>query len=151
MTAIQIDFVDADDAHDVFFPSAVDVPHGGSEKDLCRSPPASWRFRVHDMSGIDPFREKTDPPIDLAQPPFAVLIVGIFTAVAVARRPGHHRGHRRPFPGEQKPELVPKTLQAAGGDVVLDGFLRDRRAHPTPTLGPASAMKRLAQDPCASY
>src|SRR5438552_692600 len=82
------------------------------------------------MSGIDPFREKSDPPVDLAQPPFAVLIVGIFTAVAVARRPGHHLRHRPPFPGEQKPELVPKTLQAARGDVVLDGFFRDRRAHP---------------------
>ncbi len=29
--------------------------------------------------------EKANPPIDLAQPSFAVLIVGVFAAIAVAR------------------------------------------------------------------
>src|SRR5690349_4132155 len=108
MASIQIDFVGADDAHLQFGAGAVDVAHRGSEEHLRRRPPAPWRFRVDDMSGIDPFPQKTDPPIDLAQPTFAVLIVGILTAVAVPRRPGHHLRYRRPFSGEQKPELVPK-------------------------------------------
>jgi hypothetical protein len=38
----------------------------------------------HDFRSIDPFREKANPPIDLAQPPLAVLIVGVFAAIAVA-------------------------------------------------------------------
>jgi hypothetical protein len=107
-------------------------------------------FRVHHFRGIDSFGEKANPPIDLAQPPFAVLIVGVFAAITVARRPGHHRCHRPPFPGEQKPSLVFESLQAARCDVVLDsgelgvcglfsgvvvlvalgvGFLREHLAH----------------------
>jgi hypothetical protein len=85
----------------------------------CRAP-ASRRFRVHHFSGVDPFREEANPPIDLAQPPFAVLIVGVFTAVAVARGPRDHLSHRRPFLTEQEPVLVLEPLQAARGDVVLD-------------------------------
>ena len=120
VVAIQIDLVDADDAHHPLRSRGVGVAHGRSEEDLRRRPPASRGFRVHDFRGIDPFREKANPPIDLAQPPFAVLIVGVFAAIAVARRPGHDLCHRRPFPGEQKPSLVFESLQAARRDVVLD-------------------------------
>ena len=41
----------------------------------------------HHLRGIDSFGKKANPPIDLAQPPFAVLIVGVFAAVAVAGGP----------------------------------------------------------------
>src|SRR2546430_2457223 len=69
--------------------------------------------------------------IDPAQPPFAVLIVGVFAAIAVARSPGHHLCYRRPFPGEQEPVLILESLQAVRCDVVFGavGFLRERLAH----------------------
>ena len=120
VVAIQIDLVEADDAHHPLGSGGVGVAHGRSEEDVRRRAPASRGFRVHDFRGIDSFREKANPPIDLAQPPFAVLVVGVLAAIAVARRPGHDLCHRRPFPGEQKPELVSEPLQAARRDVVLD-------------------------------
>ena len=44
--------------------------------------PRSRTFRVHYFRGFDSLREKANPPIDLP-PPLAVLIVGVFTAIAV--------------------------------------------------------------------
>src|SRR5205814_3448530 len=79
----------------------------------------SRRFRVNHFRGFDLLREKANPPIDLAQPPLAVLIVGVFTAIAVARSPRHHLRHGRAFPGEQKPVLIFEALQAARRYVVL--------------------------------
>ena len=114
----------ADDAHHPLRSRGVGVAHGRSEEDPRRRPPRSRGFRVHDFRGIDSLREKANPPIDLAQPPLAVLIVGVFAAIAVARRPRHHLRHRRPFPGEQKPVLVLEPLQAARRDVVLDSHGR---------------------------
>jgi len=73
--------------------------------------------------------EKANSPIDLPQPPLAVLIVGVFTAIAVAGSPRHHLHHGRTFPGEQKPMLIFKPLEPARRDVVLDvrrGGVRSR-------------------------
>jgi hypothetical protein len=53
------------------------------------------------------------------QPPLAVLIVGVFTAIAVAGSPRHHLRHGRAFPGKQKPVLIFEALQPAPRDVVL--------------------------------
>jgi len=64
--------------------------------------------------------EKANSPIDLPQPPLAVLIVGVFTAIAVAGSPRHHLHHGRAFPGEQKPVLIFEALQPARRYVVLD-------------------------------
>ena len=152
VVAIQIDLVEADDAHHPLRSSGVGVAHGRPEEDLRRRPPASRGFRVHHFRGIDSLGEKANPPIDLAQPPFAVLIVGVFAAIAVARRPGHHLGHRRPFPGEQKPQLVSESLQAARCDVVLDsrelgvcglfgGVGRARRPSPSDSFVNALLMR----------
>src|SRR5207253_8014271 len=85
-----------------------------------------------------------NPPIDLAKAPLAILIVGVLTAIAVARGPRHHLGHCRSFPGEQKPVLVFEALQAARRDVVLDscgGFisLRFSRKPFSHTVSPSSA------------
>ena len=54
------------------------------------SPPARSRsFRVNHFRGIE-FRQKANPPIDLAKPPLAVPIVSVFTTITVARSPYHH-------------------------------------------------------------
>src|SRR4029077_2133867 len=64
--------------------------------------------------------EKANPPIDLPQPPLAVPIVCVITAIAVAGGPRHHLRHGRAFAGEQKPVLIFEALQPARRDVVLD-------------------------------
>ena len=82
-----------------------------------------------DRSFADILRWKANPPIDLPQPPLAVVIVGVFTAIAVAGSPRHHLHHGRTFPGEQKPMLIFKPLEPARRDVVLDvrrGGVRSR-------------------------
>src|SRR5246127_2423557 len=83
-------------------------------------PPARSRsFRPHHFRSFDSLPEKANPSIDLAQPPLAVLIVGVFTAIAVARSPRHHLRHGRAFPGAQKPVLIFEALQAVRRYVVL--------------------------------
>src|SRR5262249_21210278 len=97
----------------------IGIAHGRSEECPRRRLPRSRTFRVHHFRGIDSLREKANPPIDLAQPPLAVLIVGVFTAIAVARSPRHHLRHGRAFPGEQKPVLLFEALQPTRRYVVL--------------------------------
>ena len=63
--------------------------------------------------------EKANSPIDLPQPPLAVLIVAVLTAITVAGGPRHHLGHGRAFPGGQKPVLIFEALQPAPTYVVL--------------------------------
>ena len=59
----------------------------------------------------------------------AILIVGVFTAVAVTGGPRHYLRHRRAFPAEQKPVLILEALQPARRYVVLawrSGLVRFR-------------------------
>ena len=51
--------------------------------------------------------------------PLAILIVGVFTAIAVAGGPRHHLRDGWAFPGEQKPVLVFEALEPARRYVVL--------------------------------
>src|SRR5262249_37062123 len=64
-------------------------------------------------------REKANPPIDLPQPTLAVLIVGVFTAIAVTGSPRNDLRHRRAFPGKKKAVLIFKALQPTRRYVVL--------------------------------
>src|ERR1700736_6182019 len=80
----------------------------------------SRSFRVHHFRGFDSLGEKANPAIDLPQPPLAVLIVGVFTAIAVPGSPRHHLRHCRTLAGEQKPVLIFKSLEPVPRDVVLD-------------------------------
>ena len=98
------------------------VAHRRAEEGPGRRRPRSRRFRVHHGRGCDARAEKADPPVDLAQPALAVRIVGVVTAIAVARRPRHPLRHGRTLPGEQKAVLLCEALQAAGRDVVLAGW-----------------------------
>ena len=98
----------------------IGIAHGRSEECPRRRLPRSRSFRVHHFRGFDSLGEKANPPIDLPQPPLAVLIVGVLTAIAVAGSPRHHLRHGRAFPGEQKPVLIFEALESARRDVVLD-------------------------------
>src|SRR5271169_6247601 len=123
MVAVEIDLVGAHDAHHSRYSRGIGIAHGRSEECPRLRPclPRSRSFRVHHFRGFDSLGEKANPPIDLPQPPLAVLIVGVFTAITVAGSPRHHLRHRRAFPGEQKPVLIFEALEAAPRDVVLDG------------------------------
>src|SRR5215470_1796774 len=120
MVAVEVDLIGAHDAHDSLRSRGVGIAHGRSEERLRRALPRSRSFRVHHFRGFDSLREKANPPIDLPQPPLAILIVGVFTAIAVAGSPSHHLRHGRAFPGEQKPVLILEALQPAPRYVVLD-------------------------------
>ena len=61
-----------------------------------------------------------NPPVDLAETAFGVLVVGVLAAVAVAGSPRYDLGHNRAVFGEEKLVLRFQALEAAGGDVVLD-------------------------------
>src|SRR5437660_5978298 len=119
MVAVEIDLVGAHDAHHSRYSRGIGIAHGCSEECLRLGLPRSRSFRVNHFRGFDSLREKANPPIDLAQPPLAVLIIGVFTAIAVARGPCHHLLHSRAFPGEQKPVLISEALQAGWRYVVL--------------------------------
>src|SRR5579864_7228767 len=119
MVAVEIDLVGAHDAYHSLRSSGIGIAHGRSEECPRLRLPRSRSFRVHHFRGFDSLREKANPPIDLPQPPLAVLIIGVFTAIAVAGSPRHHLRHGRAFPGEQKPVLIFEALKSARRDVVL--------------------------------
>src|SRR6202162_1755135 len=119
VVAVEIDLVGAHDAHRPLCSCGIGIAYGRSEECPRRRLPRSRTFRVHLFRGIDSLREKANAPIDLAQPALAVLIVGVFTAIAVGRSPCHHLRYGRAFPGEQKPVLIFEALQAARRYVVL--------------------------------
>ncbi len=79
------------------------------------------------------FSEFPDPPLpqlrfaspesesahQSAQSPLAVLIVGVFAAIAVTGSPRHYLCHGRAFPAKQKPVLILEALQPAWRYIVL--------------------------------
>src|SRR5215831_16728461 len=119
MVAVEIDLVGAHDAHRSLRSRGIGIAHGRSEECPRLRLSRSRSFRVHHFRGFDSLREKANPPIDLPQPPLAVQIVGVFTAIAVAGSPRHHFRDGRAFPGEQKPVLILEALQSAPRYVVL--------------------------------
>src|SRR5579864_1186994 len=120
MVAVEIDLVGAHDAYHSLRSSGIGIAHGRTEECSRLRLPRSRSFRVHHFRGFDSLGEKANAPIDLPQPPLAVLIVGVFTAIAVAGSPRHHFRNGRAVPGEQKPVLIFEALEPAGRDVVLD-------------------------------
>jgi hypothetical protein len=120
VVAVEIDLVGAHDAHHSLRSHGIGIAHGRSEEYPRRRLPRSRSFQVHHFRDFDSLREKANPPIDLPQSPLAVLILGVFAAIAVAGSPRHHLHHGRAFPGEQKPVLTFEALEAARRYVVLD-------------------------------
>src|SRR5580692_6063939 len=120
MVAVEIDLVGAYDAHHSLRSRGIGIAHGRPEECPRLRLPRSSSFRVDHFRGFDSLRKKANPPIDLPQPPLAVLIVGVFTSIAVAGSPRHHLRHGRAFLGEQKPVLFFEALQPARRYVILD-------------------------------
>src|SRR6202521_1069597 len=119
VVAFEIDLVGAHDAHHSLHSRGIGIAHGRAEECSRGGLPRSRSFRVHDFRGFDSLPEKANPPIDLPQPPLAVLIVGVFTAIAVTGSPRHYLRHGRAFPAKQKPVLIAEALQPARRYVVL--------------------------------
>src|SRR5580704_4933380 len=119
VVAVEIDLVGAHNAHHSLRSRGIGIAHGRSEECPCRRLPRSRSFWVNYFRVLDSLCQKANPPIDLPQPPLAVLVVSVFTAIAIARGPGHHLCHGRAFSGEQKPVLIFEALQAARSYVVL--------------------------------
>src|SRR5205807_8011950 len=115
----EIDLVGAYDTHHSRYSRGIGIAHGRSEECSGRRLAGSRSFRVHHFRGFDSLRKKANPSIDLPQPPLAVAIVGVITAIAVTGSPRHHLRHGRAFPGEQKPVLIFEALQPARRYVVL--------------------------------
>src|SRR5262249_49702818 len=105
--------------HHSFLARGIGKAHGRAEECSHRRLPGSRSLRVHHFRGFDSLPEKANPPIDLPQPPLPVLIVRVFAAIAITRRPRHHLGHRRAFPREQKLQLIFEALQPARRYIVL--------------------------------
>src|SRR6185312_1354584 len=122
VVALEIDFVGAHDAHHPFIPCSIGVMHSRAKEHPLRSLSCSWSFRVHHLSGFDSFTKKANAPIDLPQPPLAVLIVGVLAAVAIAGSPRHDLYYCRAVLGKQKPVLILEALQPARSDVVRDSL-----------------------------
>src|SRR5947209_3394399 len=121
MVAVEIDLVGTHDAHHSLDSRGIGEAYGRSEECPGGCQRGSWSFRIHHFRGFDALGEKANAPVDLPQAPLAVLIVGVFTAIAVTGSPRHHLRDGGAFPGEQKPVLIFEALQPAGSYVVLDG------------------------------
>jgi hypothetical protein len=87
--------------------------------------------RIDDLRQIEAPGQEADAPVDLAQPPLAIDVVGVFRAVAVAGRPLHDADHLRPLDAQQMIELVVDARVPAGRDVVA-GALRQAEARDRP-------------------
>src|SRR6185437_1368054 len=118
MVAIEIDFVSADDAHLTLCSCGIRIAHGGSKERSCRPLPRSRSCRIDYFRGFDSLRQEATLSIDLPQSSLAVLIVGVFTAIAIGRSPGHDLHHGRAIFGEQKIALISQAFESAWSDVV---------------------------------
>ena len=72
-----------------------------------------------DDSNLQALGKKADAPVDFAQPLFAVDVVAVFRAVAIARRPVHGVHHLGPLYVDQRQKLVAQGCVTGGRDVVF--------------------------------
>ena len=90
VVTVEIDLVCTYDAHHPLRCRGIGIAHSRSKEcPPCRLP-RSRSFGVNHLRGLDALHEKANPSIDLAKPPLAVVIVGVFTAIAVTGSPRHH-------------------------------------------------------------
>ena len=92
------------------------IEHRGAKKDLIRRGPCP---RIDHFGRLDALVEKADAPVDFAQAPLAVLIVAVFAAVAIARRPAHNAHHLGALDIDELLALFKKPAVAGLGHIVL--------------------------------
>lgn len=116
VTVRSVGFVDPDDANLMFIATLVRVEHRGPEKDLVRS---GTRGGIHYFGRLDAFVQKADAAVDFTEASFPVLIVSVFTAVAVARGPAHDIHHFRTLDVDEVFSLVKQSAVTGGRHVIF--------------------------------
>src|ERR1700730_102058 len=97
VAAVEVHLVDADDRDSVLEAGGVLVGHGCAEEDTRSARPPPRSGGIDDHGRVNAFREKANPRIDLAQPSFAVEVVGVFTPVPITSSPRYDLYHRGPL------------------------------------------------------
>ena len=120
VAAVEVHLVGADDRDDLLNAGGGLVGDGCAEEYARTGRSRPRRGGVDDHGGVNAFREKAKPRIDLAQPSFAVMIVGVFTAVPVTGSPRYHLNHGGPLASQQEAMLVSQPLQSGGRDVIFE-------------------------------
>src|SRR5207253_2682052 len=111
----RISLVLTDQGDDPLIVVLVGEGHGGAEPDtrLVR-----LLRRIGDLRLLHPPGEEVDPAVHLAEAAAAILIVRIFRAVAVRRRPGDRLQQLRPLAPEQGLIFLTQLPEALGRDVI---------------------------------
>lgn len=113
----RIDLVLADDLVDFLSAFFLLDRHRRAKNDFV----AGQSFWIHDLRAFDPVAQKHKAFVDLAQAFFTVNIVAVFTAVAVARGPGHRLDEFRAFFIEELPKFLLQLVKPLGSYVIY-GF-----------------------------
>ncbi len=110
----EVGFVGADQGYRAFYISIVYIGDGGTEEDLVAVGLAS---RVYDLGYFEAFAEEAGAFVDFAQAFFAVEVVAIFRAVAVAGGPVDNFDDFGAFDAHQFVQLGAHAGGAGGGHV----------------------------------
>jgi hypothetical protein len=94
VVAVEVYFIGADDAYYTLCAGGVGIAYGSSEEGFGGALTGSGSFGVNHLRGFDSIGEKTNAAIDLAKAALAVLVVGVFTAIAIAGSPRYYFDHR---------------------------------------------------------
>src|ERR1700735_4380217 len=97
ISAVEVNLIEPHDRDNVCDAGGVFVSHGCAEEDSrcgCSWPPSG---RVDAHGCVNAFGEKANPRIDLGEASFAVMVVGVFTAVPVTGRPRYNVHHSWPL------------------------------------------------------
>jgi len=125
---VEVDFICADDALHSLDPRGIRIAHGGSEERPCRPQSSSRSFRIYDLRGFNSLCKEANPSIDLPQSSFAVLIVGVFTAIAIASSPRQHL-HKAVL-GETLRWMIKSRGQSASAKTTPSSFSSTRISVP---------------------
>jgi hypothetical protein len=87
----------------------------------------SRRSRIDDLRQIEAPGQEADAPVDLAQPPLAIEVIGVLRAVAVAGSPLHDADHLRPLDAQQLLQFVADARVPARRDVVAGALRQAKR------------------------
>lgn len=137
VVALEVDFIGTDDADGAFDAIGIGIANGGTEEDFFRRGTGPGGFGVNHDGGFDALHEEAEAGVDLAEAALAVLVVGVFAAIAVAGGPGDDFLDGGAFASEEEVVFGFETGEASGGDVVFErsgggvggGFAGEALAH----------------------